>query len=138
MLESGLLLASAQLDDRARRFALRSVNLPKGNQARNLVLTCIDSEIGKSLDSFLDYPCGEEQTGLLEWQHRWMYQSRAERIAKEDRPDQSCGQMDPNRLWRCWICCHVDGRELKSIWATIGSPMVQNVLLLHEAWKLRQ
>ena len=51
MFESCLRPANTQLNNRKRRFALRLISLPKGDQARDPVGA--DSTVGMSLDTFL-------------------------------------------------------------------------------------
>jgi len=64
-MESGLRPAGAQLDNRARRFALRLASLPRGDQARELI-GASDSELGQRLQSFLGCWNGREETVLME------------------------------------------------------------------------
>jgi len=61
----GLLPAAAQLNcnNRKRRFAVRLISLPKGNQARELVGAA--NTLGSSLESFLGHPGRREETVLL-------------------------------------------------------------------------
>jgi len=62
--EPGLLPAAAQLNNRKRRFAVRLISLPQGDQARELVGAA--STLGSSLESFLGHPDRREETVLLE------------------------------------------------------------------------
>ena len=64
-LESGLRLATTQLDNRLRRFALRLASLPRGDQARELT-GAADSALGQRLQSHLGCWNGREETVLLE------------------------------------------------------------------------
>jgi ribonuclease HI len=63
-MESGLRPATAQLENRQRRFGLRLLSLPDGDQAREVVGAV--SEIGKRLKNALAYRGRTETTVLLE------------------------------------------------------------------------
>jgi len=62
-MESGLRPAPAQLENRQRRFGLRLLSLPQGNQAKEVGA---GSAIGKRLDWALGYAGRTETTVLLE------------------------------------------------------------------------
>jgi len=67
VMEAGLRPAVAQLENRLRRFALRLLSLPEGEQAREVVGT--NTAIGRRLGSVLKYTWTEtEKTVLLEEQ----------------------------------------------------------------------
>ena len=64
-MESGLKPATNQLENRQRRFALRMLSLPQGEEARNLVGS--NTEIGKRLGTALNYTwTSTEETVLNE------------------------------------------------------------------------
>jgi len=63
-MESGLRPAMAQLENRQRRFGLRLLSLPEGDQAREVVGAT--SRIGKRLKNALAHRGGTETTVLLE------------------------------------------------------------------------
>ena len=63
-MESGLRAATVQLENRQRRFGLRLLSLPQGDQARGIVGA--PTEIGRSLTNALAYTGRTESTILLE------------------------------------------------------------------------
>jgi hypothetical protein len=63
-MESGLRAATAQLENRQRRFGLRLLSLPQGSQAREVVGTT--SAIGRRLEAALGNTGRTETTILLE------------------------------------------------------------------------
>jgi len=63
-MESGLRAATAQLENRQRRFGLRLLSLPEGDQAREVVGA--PSGIGRRLKNALAYGGQTERTVLLE------------------------------------------------------------------------
>jgi len=63
-MESGLPAATTQLENRKRRFALRLLSLPRGDQAREVVGA--PSEFGRRLTNTLAYSGRMERTVLLE------------------------------------------------------------------------
>jgi len=63
-MESGLRAATAQLEDRQRRFGLRLLSLPQGDQAREIVGA--PTAIGRRLTNALAYAGRTESTVLLE------------------------------------------------------------------------
>jgi len=63
-MESGLRAAASQLENRQRRFGLRLLSLPQGDQAREIVGA--PSAIGRRLTNALAYAGRTEGTALLE------------------------------------------------------------------------
>jgi ribonuclease HI len=63
-MESGLRAAAAQLENRQRRFGLRLLSLPQGDQAREIVGA--PTAIGRRLTNALTYAGRTEDTVLLE------------------------------------------------------------------------
>ena len=63
-MESGLRAATAQLENRQRRFGLRLLSLPQGDQARGIVGA--PTELGRRLTNALAYAGAMESTVLLE------------------------------------------------------------------------
>jgi len=63
-MESGLRAATAQLENRKRRFGLRLLRLPQGDQARGIVGA--PTELGRRLKDALAYAGAMESTVLLE------------------------------------------------------------------------
>jgi len=63
-MESGLRAATTQLENRQRRFGLRLLSLPQGDQAREIVGA--PTEIGRRLTNALAYAGRTETTVLLE------------------------------------------------------------------------
>jgi len=63
-MESGLRAASAQLENRQRRFGLRLLSLPLGDQAREIVGA--PTGIGRRLTNALAHAGQTEHTVLLE------------------------------------------------------------------------
>jgi len=63
-MEAGLRAATAQLENRQRRFGLRLLSLPEGDQAREVVGA--PTEIGRRLKNALAYGGQTERTLLLE------------------------------------------------------------------------
>jgi len=63
-MESGLRAATAQLENRQRRFGLRLLSLPQGDQAREIVGA--PTEIGRRLTNALAYAGRTENTVLRE------------------------------------------------------------------------
>jgi len=62
-MESGLRPAVAQLENRQRRFGLRLLSLPKGDQAREIV--GLPTAVGRRLENALGYSGRMESTVLL-------------------------------------------------------------------------
>jgi len=63
-MESGLRATTAQLENRQRRFGLRLLSLPQGDQAREIVGA--PTAIGRTLTNVLAYAGRSESTVLLE------------------------------------------------------------------------
>jgi len=63
-MESGLRAAATQLENRQRRFGLRLLSLPQGDQARATVGA--PTELGRRLTNSLAYTGSTERTVLLE------------------------------------------------------------------------
>jgi len=63
-MESGLRAATAQLENRQRRFGLRLLSLPEGDQAREVVGA--RTGIGRRLTNALAHRGPAERTVLLE------------------------------------------------------------------------
>jgi len=63
-MESGLRAATTQLENRQRRFGLRLLSLPQGDQAREIVGA--PTEIGRRLTNALAFAGRTETTVLLE------------------------------------------------------------------------
>ena len=136
-MEAGLRPAVAQLENRQRRFALRLLSLPEGEQAREVVGT--NTAIGRRLGSVLKYTWTEtEKTVLLEEQQTFDAEliqeewEEAKKEAEKGRPglvmftDGSRWKVElPDMRWHGRTAN--PGRVLRPIWGITRRPLMRSV-----------
>jgi len=146
-MESRLRAATAQLENRQRRFGLRLLSLPEGDQAREVVGA--PSEIGRRLKNALAYCEQTERTVLLEEPEtldaELLQEEEAEARAAAEGPDQAspCSRTDhdwtterPGTRW-CGKRAK-PGRGSKFTWATTKKPTTPSALRSPAPWSWRR
>ena len=110
--ESGLQAATAQLDNRQRRFGLRLLNLPQGDQAQEIVGA--PTTIGRRLTNALAYAERTESKVLLEDRKpstRNCYKRRRPRPMRKQRRNDQDSPYSPTG--HCWTAVWQDTRGVE-------------------------